>query len=166
MEEVMGELHPRVFEHLSCSNATYLVRDHASMTTAIESPSDFATALGYPLGRIMKTLLCRTRSTGNYAAVTCPMDVRIDFKGVAVELNCGRMEAASAQQLEEVTHYPQRGVSPFGLDERIAVVIARQALNYDTVLVGGGAVGIEIEIAPQELIRIAGARVVDFSPPN
>lgn len=164
MEDTMGEPHPRVLAHLNSSNTPYLVMDHATIPTAINSPVDFAAALGYPLGRIMKTLLCRPRSTGNYVAVVCSVDARIDFKYIAAELNCGRLEVANAHQLQEATHYPSRGVSPLGLDDQVAVVVASHACNYDTVLVGGGAVGIEIEIAPRELIRITGAKVLDLNP--
>ena len=43
------------------------------------------------------------------------------------------------------------------------VAIARQALDHPTVLVGGGEPGVEIEIAPGDLIRITGGHPIDFS---
>jgi Cys-tRNA(Pro)/Cys-tRNA(Cys) deacylase len=159
----LGDLHARVREYLERSRAAYLLRDHAAMDVVIASPADFAAALGYPVGRIMKTLVCRSRSTGAYAAIVCPMDARVDFKRVAQQLNCGRLETASAADLESVTGYPRGGVSPLGLDDDIPVVVERRALDYETVLVGGGAAGVEVEIAPDELIRITRATVLEFS---
>lgn len=158
----MGDLHIRVREQLDAAAVPYTLRDHGSFQATIASPADFAAALGYPLGRITKTLVCQSRSTGVLAAVVCPMDMRIDFKRIAQELDCGRLEAASPQLLESATGYPRGGVSPLGLDTQIDIVIARQVLDYETVLIGGGALGIELEIAPHELIRITGARTIEF----
>lgn len=133
------------------------------MPSAIETPADFAAALGYPLGRIMKTLVCRSRSNDTHVAIVCPMDARVDFKRIAQQLDCGRLETASTAELESITGYPRGGVSPLGLDDRIPVVVERRVLDYETVLIGGGAAGIELEIAPEDLIRITGAMALEFS---
>lgn len=159
----MAEIHPRVREHLESSGVAHHVHDHAALPVPITSPADFAAALGYPLGRIMKTLICRARSSGDLVAVVCPMDARVDFRATAAELGCGRIESADAAELESATGYQQRGVSPLGLDDRIRIAIARQALDHPTVLVGGGEPGVEIEIAPGDLIRITGGHPIDFS---
>ncbi len=159
----MTVLHSRVRERLQACAAVYVVRDHDALPVAITSPADFAGALGYPLGRIMKTLVCRSGSAGAFTAVVAPMDTRADFKRIARQLNCSRLQAASPAELESVTGYPRGGVSPVGLDEGMAVVIERRALDYETVLIGGGAPGVEVEIAPQELIRITGAIPMEFA---
>ena len=158
----MAELHPRVRRHLDEAGVPHLVHDHADLPGPISSASDFATALGYPVHRIMKTLICQERSTGRLIAVTCPVHVRVDFKRVAAELGCSRIEVASTAQLESATGYPRLGVSPLGLDPSITVAIARHTLTDDTILVGGGAAGIEVELAPRDLQRITGAVPVEL----
>jgi len=144
----MTELHARVRAHLAAAAVTHRVHDHAALPGPISSPTDFAAALGYPVDRIMKTLICHEHSTGRLIAVTCPVNIRVDLKRVATELGCSRIEVASSVQLEATTGYPRLGVSPLGLDPSFIVVIAQHTLTYDTVLVGGGAAGIEIELAP------------------
>lgn len=158
----MNELHERVRRHLESAAVAHTVHDHATLPAPVSSPADFAAMLGYPVDRIMKTLICQVRSTGKLVAVTCPVNVRVDFKRVASELDCGRMEVASTEQLETATGYPRLGVSPLGLDDSIIVAIAQQSLTYDTVLVGGGAAGVEVELAPHDLQRIASAVSVDL----
>ncbi|MUL79482.1 aminoacyl-tRNA deacylase [Mycolicibacterium sp. CBMA 226] len=158
----MTELHVRVRRHLDASAVPYVVHDHAALPVAISSPADFASALGYPVDRIMKTLICHVRSTGALVAMTCPVDVRVDFKRVATELGCGRIEVVSTEQLETATGYPRLGVSPLGLDGNITVAMARQSFGHDTVLVGGGAAGVEVELAPHDLQRITGAVPIDL----
>lgn len=159
----MAELHARVRAHLDDAAVTHLVHDHAALPGPISSPTDFAAALGYPVDRITKTLICHERSTGRLIAVTCPVNVRVDFKRVASELGCSRIEVASTEQLETAIGYPRLGVSPLGLDDRITVALAQRTLAHDTVLVGGGAAGIEVELAPHDLQRITGAVPIDLS---
>ncbi|BBZ56223.1 aminoacyl-tRNA deacylase [Mycolicibacterium phocaicum] len=158
----MNELHERVRRHLETAAVVYTAHDHAALPAPVSSPADFAAMLGYPVDRIMKTLICRVRSTRELVAVTCPVDIRVDFKRVASELDCGRIEVASTEQLETATGYPRLGVSPLGLDDSITVAIARQSFTYDTVLVGGGATRVEVELAPHDLQRITGAVPVDL----
>ncbi len=90
------------------------------------------------------------------------MDQRIDLKQAAQSLDVGRLEFASPQELEEMIGYPRHGVSPFGLNSVISVVVARSLLRHETVLVGAGAIGVEIEITPQELIDATNALVEDI----
>ena len=158
----MTELHARVRAHLAAAAVTHRVHDHAALPGPISSPTDFAAALGYPVDRIMKTLICHEHSTGRLIAVTCPVNIRVDLKRVATELGCSRIEVASSVQLEATTGYPRLGVLPLGLDPSFIVVIAQHTLTYDTVLVGGGAAGIEIELAPRDLQRTTDAVPVDL----
>lgn len=156
----MAELHARVRRHLDDVSVPHLVHDHAAIPGRIASPNDFAAALGYPVDRIMKTLICQERSSSTLIAVTCPVNIRVDFKRIAAKLGCSRIDVASTAQLETATGYPRLGVSPLGLDPSITVAMAQHTLTYDTVLVGGGAAGIEVEIAPHDLQRITGAVLV------
>ena len=58
-----------------------------------------------------------------------------------------------------MTGYPRNGVSPLGLAGGIAVVVDSRLFDYPTILIGGGATAIEIEIAPSDLVRLSGATV-------
>jgi Cys-tRNA(Pro)/Cys-tRNA(Cys) deacylase len=160
----MGELHFRVHRHLESARVPYVIRDHEAATVPIDSPADFAAALGYSVGRIMKTLVCQTRSSERLVAVVCPVDLRVDFKRIARELDCGRLEVAKSEQLETVIGYPRLGVSPFGLGDEVTIALASQAMDHKTVLVGGGEVGVEVEIAPHDLQSSTDAVLIDLTP--
>jgi Cys-tRNA(Pro)/Cys-tRNA(Cys) deacylase len=151
------KLHKNVQAALSRLEVEYKVHDHRKLPSEIRNPQDFAAALGYPIQRVTKTLFLRSEDREIYAAVVCSIDRRLDFKSTANAIGVKCVEAASAEDLEVKTDYPQNGVSPLGLDGDIAVVIDRLLFDYSTVLIGGGAAAIEIELSPSDLVRISGA---------
>jgi Cys-tRNA(Pro)/Cys-tRNA(Cys) deacylase len=156
-------VNPRVQRHIESLNISCTVRYHRDFPTDIRTPADFAEALGYQLARVTKSVFCRAQSKASYAVLVGPIDQRIDFKQASQALDAGRLEVASPQELEEITGYPRHGVSPFGLDSAISVVVARGLLSYESVLVGAGAPGVEIEVSPLELIRVTNALVENIA---
>jgi Cys-tRNA(Pro)/Cys-tRNA(Cys) deacylase len=158
----VSALHPKVAGVLGASEHT--VHDHARFDRAITSPADFAEALRYPLDRITKSVFLSPQSAAQpdarYAVAVCGMGRKLDFAAVSAALDArGRMQVATPEQLGAVLGYPRNGVSPLGAPQGVAVLIDSAVLDHDTVLVGGGAVGIEVEIAPGLLVALCSARV-------
>lgn len=158
----MQTMNPQVLNHIESSGISYTVRRHRDFPSDIRTPADFADVLGYELARITKSVFCRSQSKARYVVLVGSMDQRIDLKQAARSLATGRLEIATAQELKEMIGYPRHGVSPFGLHSAISVVVARGLLGYETVLVGAGAIGVEIEITPRELIHSTNALVEDI----
>ena len=159
----MTTIDPRVRRHIESLDVLCTIRYHRDFPADIRTPADFADALGYELARITKSVFCRAQSKGSYAVLVAPMDQRIDFKRAAQALDAGRLEVASPEELEQITGYPRHGVSPFGLDSKVSVVVARELLRYESVLVGAGALGVEIEVSPLELIDATKALVENIA---
>jgi Cys-tRNA(Pro)/Cys-tRNA(Cys) deacylase len=154
-----NQLHASVRAAVSGLENKYKVHDHAEFATAISSPADFAKALGYPVERVAKTLFLCSQDKRVFAAAVVPASRRLDFKSAAGAVGVKRVQAASAEDLQARTGYPGNGVSPLGLAADIAVVVDSQLLDYPTVLIGGGAAAVEIEISPADLVRISAAAV-------
>ncbi|GGC75308.1 Cys-tRNA(Pro) deacylase [Hoyosella rhizosphaerae] len=159
----MPSPHVRVVRALEGHGVEHCFVDHADMATDIRSPRDFADALGYDLGRITKSVVLRSRSDDAVAVVVCGMDRKLNFKAVSAIVGAGRMEMADSDCLAAVVGYPRHGVSPLGLEGGIAVVVDRKLLDEATVLAGAGAVGVEVEMAPADLVSACGAVVADIS---
>ena len=151
-------MHPRVLQTLLAGGADYRVRNHADCTVPIRSPQDFAAWLGYELGRITKTLFCRSVQRDKYALVVAPMTAKVDFKIIANALERTRVEVAGREELESKLNYPPNGVSPLG-NNGYPVFVAENLMTYPTVLVGSGSLGIEIEIDPATLVRLCSAHL-------
>ena len=80
-------MHPRVQQALVSAGVNYRVRNHADCPGPIRSPQDFAACLGYELGRITKTLFCRSTRRDKYALVVAAMTRKIDFTVIAGALD-------------------------------------------------------------------------------
>ena len=72
---------------------------------------------------------------------------------------------AAAAQAERATGYVTGGISPLGHRRRIPVLIDSSALGFPTVYCSAGRRGLEIELAPADLVRAAGAVVADIAAP-
>ena len=155
----MNELHKNIRTAIDKLEAGYKIHDHNKLPSEIRNPNDFAAALGYPIQRITKTLLLRSHDGQVYVAAVCSVDRRLNFKSTANAVGAKRVEVASPEDLQVKTGYPKNGVSPLGLAEHITVVVDRLLFDYPTVLIGGGAAKIEIELSPSDLVRISGATV-------
>ena len=118
-------------------------------------------ALGVSPDRVFKTLVAEVDD----ALVTgvVPVESQLDLKALAAA--CGGKKAAMAQvaAAERVTGYVAGGISPVGQRKRLPVVVDSSAMAFGTVFCSAGRRGLEIELAPADLVRAAGATVAAIS---
>jgi Cys-tRNA(Pro)/Cys-tRNA(Cys) deacylase len=65
-------------------------------------------------------------------------------------------------EAERMTGYHVGGISPLGQKKRVDFFIERAALSHPTILVNGGRRGLQIEIAPSDLVAALSARAADL----
>lgn len=157
------QIHVRVQQHIDSTSISYKTHIHSAMSRPIESPADFANALGYELSRVTKSVVCRSRSNSRLAVLVTPMGTRINFAAASHALGLGRLEIVKSDALGTAIDYPKHGVSPFGLDPDVSVLVDTQLLGYESILVGGGRVGVEIELLPADLVRATHAQVASIT---
>jgi Cys-tRNA(Pro)/Cys-tRNA(Cys) deacylase len=73
---------------------------------------------------------------------------------------------AQAVAAERATGYVAGGISPVGQRKRLPVVLDASAMRFATVFGSGGRRGLEIELAPADLVRAAGAKVASIGRPQ
>ena len=152
-------MHPRVERALAQSQHAYKVHRHDSFPAPIRSPVDFAAQLGYELGRITKTLLIRSNTGDVHAMVVSSMGRKIEFASVARTLGVKRVQVASPAELDSVVGYPEKGVSPLGI-ENLKILLDDDLFRFETILIGAGEPGVEIELRPADLAALTnGLRV-------
>jgi Cys-tRNA(Pro)/Cys-tRNA(Cys) deacylase len=155
-------MHNRIEAVLATQSVPHVVRRHKDLPREIRSPSDFASALGYPVERVTKTVLIRDRDRKTFALVVCSSPSRMAMTKIGLALGCGRMEVASPDELAQRVGYPRNGVSPLGCPD-LPVLMDCLVMQYPTVLVGAGEVGVEIELAPTDVVRLSKAVVGHFT---
>ena len=117
-----------------------------------------ARALGIASERVFKTLVVDL-STGTLAVAIVPVVARLDLKAVASALGAKRATMAEPAAAERATGYVRGGISPLGQRRRLPVAIDESALGFERIHVSGGRRGLEIGLAPGDLVRLAGAVV-------
>jgi len=119
-----------------------------------------AQALGVPAERIFKTLIAAV--DGALVAGVVPVGGQLDLKALAAAAGGKKAAMADVTAAERATGYVAGGISPVGLRKRLQVVLDASALAHRTVFCSGGRRGLEIELAPADLVRAAGATVASI----
>ncbi|GAB4063789.1 Cys-tRNA(Pro) deacylase [Angustibacter speluncae] len=116
-----------------------------------------AAALGVEPARVLKTLLADV--DGRLVVAVVPVTGQLDLKAVAAAVGGKKARMADPGAAERATGYVVGGISPLGQKRRLATVVDGSALGHGTVLVSAGRRGVDVELAPQDLVRLTGAVV-------
>ena len=132
---------------------------HDPETTAFGHEA--AEALGVDEGRVFKTLV--TSVDGRLVVAVVPVDSEVDMKALAGAAGGKRAAMADPSLAERETGYVRGGISPVGGKRRLPMVIDERAMGWETVFVSGGRRGLELELAPDDLVRVTGAQVAPIA---
>ena len=114
-----------------------------------------ADALGVPHERLFKTLV--TEVDGDLTVAVVPVSATLDLKALAGAAGGKRAAMADPAVAERVTGYVRGGISPLGQRRRLPTVVDASASGFPTVYVSAGRRGLQVELAPGDLIRLTGA---------
>ena len=123
--------------------------------------AEAAQAMGVESGRVFKTLVADVDGTLTVGVV--PVAAQLDLKALAAAVGGKKAAMAEAADAERATGYVTGGISPLGQRRRLRVVVDATALEFPTVYCSGGRRGLEIELAPGDLVRAANATVAPIS---
>jgi Cys-tRNA(Pro)/Cys-tRNA(Cys) deacylase len=115
-----------------------------------------AHALGVDESRVFKTLLAQSEKSAVVAIV--PVISQLSLKALALVLGVKRCEMVPAHDAQRLTGYVVGGISPFGQKKKLFTVVDVSAMDLPTMFVSGGRRGLDIEVAPADLIRILDAQ--------
>ena len=115
-----------------------------------------AEALGLDPASVFKTLLVE-RDGGGLVVGLVPVACTLDLKALASAIGAKRVAMADPPAAERATGYVVGGISPLGQKKRLATVIDDSVLALDTVHVSAGRRGLEIALAPADLVRLCDA---------
>lgn len=119
-----------------------------------------AEALGIAPERLLKTLMAK--AGGSAICVLVPSDKEVSLKRLAAAAGAKDAAMLPPAEAERMTGYHVGGISPLGQKRRVAVYIERAALSHATVLLNGGRRGLQIEIAPSDLVSVLAAKAADL----
>lgn len=111
-----------------------------------------AAAVGRPADQLFKTLVASV--DGRLEVFVVPADRQLDLRAVGK-----RTTLAAQTDAERATGYVVGGISPLGQRRRLPTTVDESALAWDTILVSAGKRGLQIELAPADLVELTDANV-------
>lgn len=114
--------------------------------------------LGLDPARVFKTLLAVTEARELLVAIV-PVAGQLDLKALAEAAGCRRCDMAVAEAAQRATGYLVGGISPLGQKKRLRAFLDASARPLPTIHVSAGRRGLEVELAPDDLLRLTGADV-------
>lgn len=120
-----------------------------------------ADKLSQPYEISFKTLVTKGKSGEHYVFVL-PVDKEIDMKKAAKSVLEKSIEMVHVKDIKDLTGYIRGGCTSIGMKKQFATVIDSSVMNFPEVIISGGALGIQIFIAPSDLVKVTNATVCDI----
>ncbi|MCZ7435432.1 Cys-tRNA(Pro) deacylase [Micromonospora sp. WMMC241] len=114
-----------------------------------------AAALGVPPERVFKSLVAEV--DGRLTVAVVPVTGELDLKALAASVGGKRAALADRAVAERTTGYVRGGISPLGQRRALPTVVDASALDHPTVYVSAGRRGLQVQLAPADLVALTGA---------
>jgi len=129
------------------------------------SAEESAALQGIPLAALLRTIVVR-RGEDDYLFVLVPAGRRFDWPKVRGHLGVKRLSLPDADEAQRVTGYVRYTITPFGSTRAWPVIADAAILEQPVLAIGGGARGVNLHLAPADLVATLDAAVVDVSVPE
>ncbi len=107
--------------------------------------------------RVFKTLVAEV--DGALTVGVVPVTAQLDLKALAAAVGGKKAKLADPGAAERATGYVAGGIAPLGQKKGLPLVLDDSAMTFATVFCSAGRRGLEIELAPSDLVRLAAATV-------
>jgi Cys-tRNA(Pro)/Cys-tRNA(Cys) deacylase len=131
-------------------------------TQRATSAEESASFQGIPLGALLRTIVVR-RGEDDYLFVLVPGGRRFDWPKLRSLLGVSRMSLPDADEAQAATGYPRGAITPFGSARPWPVIADASIQALEVLAIGGGAHGVNVHLAPADLIAATGAQVADVT---
>ena len=119
-----------------------------------------AEALGIEPARLLKTLMAKAGD--EIVCVLAPSDREVNLKKLATAAGAKSAAMLGAAEAERITGYYVGGISPFGQKKRVRVFVEQSAMTFPKIVCNGGRRGLQVELAPADLVRVLAATAADL----
>ncbi len=133
--------------------------DHDPRTTAFGD--EVVAALGQDPARVFKTLVASV--DGNLVVGVVPVASHLDLKALAAAAGGKKAAMAPVAEAERSSGYVAGGISPVGQRRAVKTIVDVSAAGFPTVFVSAGRRGLQMELAPTDLVRVCRASLAVIS---
>lgn len=140
---------------LTAAGVPFVLHPYVHDPSVASYGTEAAEALGIAPEMVFKTLMVEVE--GRLAVGVVPVSGSLDLKAFAAALGAKKAAMADPAAAQRRTGYVLGGISPLGQRQASPTVIDGSALGLRSMLVSGGRRGLDIELAPADLIRLTSA---------
>ena len=120
-----------------------------------------ADMLGQSYDQSFKTLVTVGKS-GEHYVFAIPIDRELDLKKAARDVGEKSVEMINVKDINQITGYIRGGCTPIGMKKNYVTVLHSSIRTLNEVIISGGRIGSQIQMKPDDLIRVTNARVEDI----
>ena len=142
---------------LDSAGVRYEIREYEVDENDLSAPH-VAEAIGMPPEQVFKTLVARGDRTGVVLA-SIPANCELDLKGLAAASGNKKVELVAVKEVLGLTGYIRGGVSPIGTKKAYPFFLDETAELWDAIAFSAGVRGQQMVVAPEDLIRVTGAKI-------
>ena len=143
---------------LERAGVAYRIHEYHHDPQAASYGLEAAEMLGVEPTRVFKTLIVDLDRRPHVAIV--PVEKELDLRSLGK-----RAAMAKVAEAERLTGYVTGGISPLGQRRRLPTLLDESALGFETIYVSGGRRGLEIELAPADLVALTAAETRAIASP-
>ncbi len=140
---------------------SYRVHEYPHTDGVAADGQTVARLLGQDPMEVYKTLVGVGASGAHYVFVI-PVCEALDLKKAARAIGEKSVELIAVKELLPLTGYIRGGCSPIGMKKRFPTVYADFITMIDKVMVSAGKIGWQIELSPDDLIRMTDGKTADI----
>ena len=151
----MAEQKTNVMRKLDRAKIAYSTHEYPHGDSAVDGVT-VAGLIGKDSACVFKTLVARGSDQAIYVFVI-PVAKELDLKAAARAVGAKSVAMVHVSEINTLTGYIRGGCSPVGMKKQYKTVIDDSALDQETMVVSAGRIGAQVELSPQDLIRITRA---------
>lgn len=155
------EVKTNVMRILERTNTPYVPHYYSHEDGLIDGVS-VAGKMGQNPARVFKTLVTKGTS-GRYHVFEVPVTKELDLKKAAKAAEEKSVSMIPVSEINIVTGYIRGGCSPIGMKKQYPTVLDESAMQFDTIIISGGKIGTQVELAPKGLLQVVRGSCADIT---
>lgn len=141
---------------------THLTYECSEFTDGLQ----IADMLALPYEKVYKTLVTTggagEKHSRDYFVFVIPVAEELDLKAAARSVGVKSVEMIHVKDIQQITGYIRGGCTAVGMKKQYVTRIDSSAESLEKIIVSGGRIGSQLELAPGDLARAAGAQFADL----
>ena len=146
---------------LEAARVAFTIHEYERGDSLHDFGIEAADKLGLDPDQVFKTLL--VTADGSPAVAIVPVSRKVSLKAVGKALGAKHVEMCDPAVAERITGYVRGGISPLGQRRLLPTAIDETAILFDQIYVSGGKRGLDIGLAPDDLVGLLNAIVADIA---